>query len=96
MYAPAASGFVLILFLESKRAPFDHSETEAEVVAGYSTEYNGSMLLMFFLAEYLHLVISAIHFIIFFIGGWNSFEVFSILPPVISSYNYSYFMISWF
>ena len=42
---------------------------EAEVVAGYSTEYNGSMLLMFFLAEYLHLVISAIHFIIFFIGG---------------------------
>ena len=69
LYAPAASGFVLILFLESKRAPFDHSETEAEVVAGYSTEYNGSMLLMFFLAEYLHLVISAIHFIIFFIGG---------------------------
>merc|ERR1712226_339347 len=69
LYAPAASGFVLILFLESKRAPFDHSETEAEVVAGYSTEYNGGMLLMFFLAEYLHLVISAIHFVIFFIGG---------------------------
>jgi NADH:ubiquinone oxidoreductase subunit H len=88
LYAPAASGFVLILFLESKRAPFDHSETEAEVVAGYSTEYNGSMLLMFFLAEYLHLVISAIHFIIFFIGGWNSFEVLMFLPPIFSSYHY--------
>ncbi len=87
LYAPAASGFILILFLESKRAPFDHSETEAEVVAGYSTEYNGPMLLMFFLAEYLHLVISAIHFIIFFIGGWNSFEVVMLLPPIFSSYH---------
>jgi NADH-quinone oxidoreductase subunit H len=57
------------LFLESKRAPFDHAETESEVVAGYSTEYNGPMLLMFFLAEYLHLVISALHFILFFSGG---------------------------
>ena len=69
IYAPAASGFVVVLFLESKRAPFDHAETESEVVAGYSTEYNGPMLLMFFLAEYLHLVISALHFILFFSGG---------------------------
>jgi NADH:ubiquinone oxidoreductase subunit H len=69
LYAPAASGFILILFLESKRAPFDHSETEAEVVAGYATEYNGGMLLVFILAEYIHLIVSAIHFLIFFIGG---------------------------
>ena len=69
IYAPAASGFVVVLFLESKRAPFDHAETESEVVAGYSTEYNGPMLLMFFLAEYLHLVIAALHFLLFFSGG---------------------------
>lgn len=87
LYAPAASGFVLILFLESKRAPFDHAETEAEVVCGYSTEYNGPMLLIIFLAEYLHLVISAIHFIIFFIGGWNSFEMVMFLPPIFASYH---------
>ena len=93
LYAPAASGFIVILFLESKRAPFDHSETEAEVVAGYSTEYNGPMLLMFFLAEYLHLVISAIHFIIFFIGGWVSLEILSVLPPLFLSYNPTYFSI---
>jgi len=55
--------------LESKRAPFDHAETESEVVAGYATEYNGPMLLIFFLAEYLHVIISAINFSIFFIGG---------------------------
>lgn len=69
LYAPAASSFIVVLFLESKRAPFDHSETESEVVAGYATEYNGPMLLMFFLAEYFHLVISAIHFSLFFAGG---------------------------
>jgi NADH-quinone oxidoreductase subunit H len=69
LFSPLASGFVVILFLESKRAPFDHAETESEVVAGYSTEYNGPMLLMFFLAEYLHLIISALHFILFFLGG---------------------------
>jgi len=87
VYAPAASGFVVVLFLESKRAPFDHAETESEVVAGYSTEYNGPMLLMFFLAEYLHLVISALHFILFFAGGWFSFELLSLLPPFFSAYH---------
>jgi NADH-quinone oxidoreductase subunit H len=69
IYAPAASGFIIVLFLESKRAPFDHAETESEVVAGYATEYNGGMYLMILLCEYLHLVISAIHFILFFAGG---------------------------
>lgn len=69
IYAPLASVFVVILFLESKRAPFDHAETESEVVAGYATEYNGPMMLMFFLCEYMHLIISAIHFILFFCGG---------------------------
>jgi len=69
IYSPAASAFVVILLLESKRTPFDHAETESEVVAGYSVEYSGPMLLMFYLAEYLHLVISSVHFTIFFLGG---------------------------
>jgi NADH:ubiquinone oxidoreductase subunit H len=91
LYAPAASGFIIILFLESKRAPFDHAETEAEVVAGYSTEYNGPMLLIIFLCEYMHLVISVIHFIIFFFGGWFNFNVFALLPPIFLSYHSSSF-----
>ncbi len=87
IYAPAASAFVVVLFLESKRAPFDHAETESEVVAGYSTEYNGPMLLMIFLAEYLHLIISALHFILFFSGGWFIFDIFSLLPIFFTSYH---------
>lgn len=93
LYFPAASGFIVVLFLESKRAPFDHSETESEVVAGYSTEYNGPMLLMFFLAEYLHLIIAAIHFSLFFIGGWLSLDLFSFTTPVLSSYHNIYHLI---
>ena len=84
---PAASTFVVVLFLESKRAPFDHSETESEVVAGYATEYNGPMLLMFFLCEYLHLIIASIHFCIFFMGGWLSLTFYSFLFPYFLSYN---------
>jgi NADH-quinone oxidoreductase subunit H len=87
IYVPAASGFIVVLFLESKRAPFDHAETESEVVAGYSTEYNGPMLLIIFLAEYLHLIISVIHFILFFWGGWFTFQFFIILPPIFLSYH---------
>jgi NADH-quinone oxidoreductase subunit H len=69
LYAPAVASLLLILFLESKRAPFDHAETESEVVAGYSTEINGPMLLIIFIAEYAHLVISALHSVLFFFGG---------------------------
>jgi NADH-quinone oxidoreductase subunit H len=81
LYSPIASIFVLLLLLESKRTPFDHAETESEVVAGYAVEYSGPMLLMFYLAEYLHLVISAVHFVLFFVGGWLSLNLFFFLPP---------------
>ena len=94
IYAPLASGFVIILFLESKRAPFDHAETESEVVAGYSTEYNGPMLLMIFLAEYFHLVISALHFILFFIGGWWSLNILTLLLPLFLSYHDVYWYVT--
>lgn len=86
LYAPAGATFIVVLFLESKRAPFDHSETESEVVAGYATEYNGPMLLMFFLCEYLHLIIASLHFCIFFIGGWYFLSLFFFLLPYFYSY----------
>lgn len=82
LYSPAASGFLILFLLESKRAPFDHAETEAEVVAGYATEYSGGMLLIIYLAEYLHLIIASIHFILFFVGGWFALEYLWFLPPI--------------
>lgn len=82
LYSPAASAFVVVLLLEAKRAPFDHAETESEVVAGYAVEYSGPMLMMIMLAEYLHLVISSVHFVIFFCGGWFALKFFWFLPPI--------------
>lgn len=76
LYLPGVSAFIILLLLESKRTPFDHAETESEVVAGYAVEYSGPMLLMFYLAEYLHLIISSVHFVLFFFGGWFSLNFF--------------------
>jgi NADH-quinone oxidoreductase subunit H len=82
LYSPIAFIFVTVLLLESKRTPFDHAETESEVVAGYAVEYGGPMLLIFYLAEYLHLLISAVHCVLFFLGGWYLSNVLWFLPPV--------------
>jgi len=70
LFSPAFFLFLIIMLLESKRAPFDHVETESEVVAGYATEYSGLYLLTFYLVEYFHLIISANHFVILFFSGW--------------------------
>lgn len=69
LLAPLVYMFLIIMLLESKRAPFDHVETEAEVVAGYATEYGGIYLMSFYLVEYFHLIISANHFTILFFGA---------------------------
>jgi NADH:ubiquinone oxidoreductase subunit H len=39
------------------------------------------MLLMIFLAEYLHLVIASVHFVLFFVGGWYGLNLLFFLPP---------------
>ncbi len=82
LYAPTAAGFLIVLLLEAKRTPFDQTETESEVVSGYQVEYSGPMLLIFYLAEYMHLVISAVHFTLFFFGGWACLKLFWFLPPI--------------
>jgi NADH-quinone oxidoreductase subunit H len=85
LFIPAGSGFVIIFILESKRTPFDHAETEAEVVAGYATEYSGGSLLLIYLCEYFHLLIASVHFVLFFMGGWFLLEYMWFLPPMFLS-----------
>ena len=65
--------FILIIFLlEVNRIPFDLTEAEAELVAGYTNELSGFFFVLFYLGEYFHLVFYSILYTIFLFGGWVS------------------------
>jgi NADH:ubiquinone oxidoreductase subunit H len=93
LFSPISFGFLIIMLVEAKRAPFDHVETESEVVAGYATEHGSIFLLIFYLAEYMHLIISANHFTIFFLGGWSNVSIYSVFSILIFNFynNYIFF-----
>ncbi len=66
--------FFAATFAESNRLPFDLAEGEAELVAGFHTEYGGFKMLMFFIGEYAHMMIASGLMATFFFGGygiWN-------------------------
>ncbi len=71
-YQPlAAIIFVVAVFAESNRLPFDLPEAEGELVAGFHTEYGGFKLLLFFMGEYGHMIVASGLFSIFYLGGYG-------------------------
>lgn len=63
--------FVTAAFAEAARLPFDLPECEQELVGGYHTEYAGMKLLLFLIAEFLHMVTAAVLIVLLFLGGWH-------------------------
>ena len=82
-YAPSATrsrpGFSLLFVVylvsgiaETNRHPFDVAEGESEIVAGFHVEYSGVAFAVFFLAEYMNMIMIAALTSIMFLGGWLS------------------------
>ena len=79
---PQFIGFVIFLIAgiaESHRLPFDIPEAEQEICAGYHTEYSGMKFGMFFVAEYIGLILVSSLITVLFFGGWLGP---SFLPPI--------------
>jgi len=67
----AAIVFLVALFAETNRLPFDMAEGEADLVGGFHTEYGAMKWGLFFVAEYSHMLIGSGVFVLLFLGGWN-------------------------
>jgi len=63
--------FTVVAFAESNRLPFDLPEAEGELVVGYHTEYGGFKLLLFFMGEYGHMMVSSALIATFYLGGYQ-------------------------
>ncbi len=68
--------FFISILAETNRHPFDLPEAEAELVSGYNVEYSSMIFAMFFLGEYMNMILMSANATILFLGGW--------LPPMAS------------
>lgn len=78
IYLPLLPILIITFLLETGRIPFDLSEAESELVAGFTTEYGGFFFALFYLGEYFHLYCFATVYTLLLFGGWakDQFYIF--------------------
>ena len=69
---PMAVIFFISSLAETNRAPFDLPESESELVSGYNVEYSAMSFALFFLGEYINMILMSGMFALLFLGGWLS------------------------
>jgi NADH-quinone oxidoreductase subunit H len=92
---PQFLGFILFLtagVAETRRLPFDLPEAESELVAGFHSEYSGMKFGMFFVGEYLGVILISSLISILFFGGWLG----PVLPPIVWFLAKTFFFICFF
>ena len=71
-YQPLGAILLFVaLFAEANRLPFDLPEAEAELVAGYHTEYSGVKIILFYMGEYGHMLVASALMVTFYFGGYT-------------------------
>lgn len=73
IHFPAFLAFTTAMFAETNRLPFDLAEAEQELVAGYHTEYSSMKFAIFFMAEYMNMIVGSAVVVTLFLGGWHFF-----------------------
>jgi NADH-quinone oxidoreductase subunit H len=76
---PSFIVFMVAGLAESHRLPLDLPEAESELVAGYHSEYSGMKFGMFFVGEYVGIILISAFITVLFLGGWQG----PLLPPVV-------------
>lgn len=92
---PQFVGFVVFLIAgiaETHRIPFDLPESENELVAGFHSEYSGMKFGMFFVGEYLGIVLISAMVVTLFFGGWRG----PLLPPIVWFFIKTYCFVAFF